>query len=1224
MLASATLGLTLAMGLIAPGVDVTPSFAQQQSPEAPADERAKLSTTTPSPDEEPASSDPDADTMVDVDNGDDSEEAVDTLGGETSEDLPEPDTQASSKADDQETDEVLKDHDPGVSLLSVDEFNDNPNVYYALDRQDDVNVGSWWSPTYVQRIRIRQLTFNINNATPVAQGNIVMGGPRDLADIPGRVANALGVTQDGTFYFTTQQGTASQSGTVDIWRYEMMSMPGTNNPGGTCWNNQAPTGSNAEGWACPPQRIVSNLSLNSRGGGTIVGGAVNPRDGAFYFMYFSGTPSSSPLGSGNVRAHLYRYDQTRTTIGQPAAGEVAHFDIESPSAFTDLYNGDIAFDAVGNLLLTVSNNGGNYSRGRAMLATLTFDQFADLPTIQWTDSNTPSVPTLLPASTIGAEGQVARFNPRNGVGLNGLAYLASGEVAMEQGNAQMIANPATFDPIGNARTNPAVTGEFVDLASSVSPPVLTVQKFVENERFAKGDQFTLSGQQTLAGGSVVNFDAITTTGNEAGLQSEQIGPVPLISGGTITVGEAITANAENYSSNYECFLENRDGSKGRVFKSGEGRQVTFDYLQDVPGAQSGPQQMKCVFTNGPLRPNLETAKTANPESTTSVSAGDTVQYKLEFDNSTGLADAEVNHIDHLADVLDDADIVPNSIRYGNGSETQYPATATSPLTSGVEAEFSPEDSQIAISGTVPAESTRTVWFAVTVKENDSERSDSETNTNFVLNNYLRPVDEDPPTVCETDDPNCTTHPIEAWTVTKSSQPPNGAWLHEGGNVYYKVDVTKVGAQDTVIEGIQVVDDMSEVMAVARMDPKAPSYGPQYKFDVKTYDADDNVVRSFAADPSNAWDNGATFEKEQLYPAHSGSPDPSDDSWTWTTTLPEFTLATNEVRAQIVYIVKVGGAADPDDPTAFQMEHDTVRYPPTILQPFMNTVGAESTTLPPNECVLGETPVDPQCQVTHTIGDNYFHIQKNSTERNAAGNTEWNLAGAEYEIRDATLASGWPAESASANLCWSNYAATFDEDSNTWTLGDPIGTYSAGATMDWEEGSATYQSLLDYNNYAQANGLEMTDMCALFYPLVDDSYGQAAGTWHGRNLAEGSYELIETKAPEGHQLLAQPIPFVVGPEGSGHQLDLPDPDNAGEYLERCTNPEQLPSNGTEACVMQTGWLVQLYDTKLQALPLSGGPSALWFAIGGAIVLLAGGLGATWVLRHRIGRQEVSTD
>ncbi|WP_017791930.1 DUF7927 domain-containing protein [Leucobacter salsicius] len=451
--------------------------------------------------------------------------------------------------------------------------------------------------------------------------------------------------------------------------------------------------------------------------------------------------------------------------------------------------------------------------------------------------------------------------------------------------------------------------------------MLTVQKIVEGERFAAGDQFTLTGNQLISG-VIHTFDSITTQGNSAGLQSQQIGPLPLLAGGVITVGETITANATSYRSTYECFVENPDGSRGTVFASGNGREVSFDYLTEVPGASSGAQQMKCVFTNGPLRPNLETTKTGNPVSTTNVTAGQTVQYKLEFDNSTGLAAADVDHIDYLADVLDDADFVAGSIRYGDGTETGYPAAAASPLSPGVEA-TAPSAQQMVITGVVPAESTRTVWFEVVVKDNSAERPNSNTGTDYVLNNYLRPTGEQPPAECTAEDPNCTTHPIEAWTVSKQSQPPNGAWLHEGGNIYYMVNVTKVGAQDTVIAGIEVVDDMSEVMGVARMDPNAPDYGPQYRFDLKTYDADGNVVRSFSETPNNAWDAGA-FTQSQLYPVHSGSADPSNPTWTWTTTLPGFTLEADEVRAQIVYIVKVGGAADPSDPTEFQMDGDTVK------------------------------------------------------------------------------------------------------------------------------------------------------------------------------------------------------------------------------------------------------------------------------------------------------------
>jgi len=593
-----------------------------------------------------------------------------------------------------------------------------------------------------------------------------------------------------------------------------------------------------------------------------------------------------------------------------------------------------------------------------------------------------------------------------------------------------------------------------------------------------------------------------------------------------------------------------------------------------------------------------------------------VQYKLEFNNSTGLAAADVDHIDYLGDVLDDAEFVANSIRYGDGTESDYPSSASLPISPGVLASDPSAADQMSIAGSVPAGAIRTVWFEVKVSANDTERPAPNAGTDFVLNNYLRPFGENPPDECEPEDTDCTTHPIQAWTVSKQSQPPNGAWLHSGGNVYYMIDVTKVGAQDSTIEGIKVVDDMSQVMAVARMDPTAPNYGPQYRFDVKTYAADGSLERSFAATPNDSWDAGIVYQQSQLYPVHSGSANPADPSWEWMTELPTFTLNANEVRAQIVYIVKVGGAADPADPAAFQEDGaGNPLYPPPMQQPFINSVGATSTTMPPNECVLGDTPVGEMCQVTHQVSDNYFHIQKNSTERDAKGNTVWNLAGVEFEIYDATLAAGWPAGSPSANLCWTNYAANYDADTDTWTAPlDTVGAYRAGAQPDWQDAeSTTYQSLIAYNNYLSTNGLPTVPQCGLSYPLEDASYGQAAGTWHVRDLTAGAYELVETKAPDGHQLFAEPIAFEVF--GADYQLRLPNPSSSGTYLDRCDDPNQLPSNGTSACVMQTGWLMQVYDSKLPPLPVAGGMNLIAYIVAGAVVLLLVSLVGALQIRRR---------
>lgn len=1122
-------------------------------------------------------------------------------------------------------------------------FIEEPNTYYALHR----SLPTWGGPT---------LSIARMLATETTAGNspVSLGGRRTLSGVNGHSVNALGVGDDGVFYFTTQRDITTQSGGVSIWEYRVMGLPGTDQPSAYCpGTTSRPTGSRAEGWACAPKRLVTNLSLNSgvRGGGTIVGGAVNPLDGAFYFTYFSGTPDAAsalnPTGSGNVRAHVYRYDPVRAAKeGWDAAGEVMHVDVRKHKDFvvdridipnaTGYLNGDIAFDGQGNLLLTVSNpvkaadaaTGQGEATGQMMLAMVPWEDYKDFDTRQWQE-NTETVPTVEPRSTIGAHNQPARYNPISRVGrtnvndaVNGVAYTSSGLLVVEQGQNHAVASPTTFEPRGSAITMTSTGGEqLVDLASARVPATITLRKnFLE--RHDPSDQVQLTGSLAVDG-DVTVLDTVTTTGDTPGVQTEQIGPLPFEGRGTLTLGETLVpaANAELYSTEYACYAAAPPYSTlvvdaTRPFLVGTGTSISIDYVQQMARAAGivvGSEfdqvgnvltdgfSITCDITNGPLEPELVVSKSAVPESMTNVAAGDVVQYRLTFNNSEGLAPADIDHVDHLRDVLDDATFSPGSIRYGDGTETAYPSDGAQPLGVGVSAREPDAANQLAVEGIVPAKSVRTVWFEVVVKSN-SEPRPAGSGAPYELINHLVPTGEPVPSDCAEGSTTCTAHSVPAWTVSKTSNPLPGAWVHDGGNVYYSIDVRKVGTAPFELAGISIVDDMSEVMSVGRMDEDAPTYGGEYGFAVRTFDSTGAVVRDFGAGPDRAWDD-RSFEVSDLHPVHTGSSDPADPSWRWTLQLPPFTLAESEVRAQIMYVVQVGGAADPADPRRFQLEGDAVRYAPPRMTTFANTVAGDSPLLQPNECRAGSEP-DPGCTVAHTIADHYFHIQKNSTSRDEFGNVLWNLTDAAYEIRDYAPAAGWPAGLPAAQLCRSNYAATYDAASDRWSLGDPVGTYVPGAAPDWMEGSATYESLIAYNDYARMNGLDQVELCALFYGLDDASYGQAPGTWHARNLDEGAYQLVETRAPEGHQLLAQTIPFVVGPASGGHQLDLLDRANPELYLDRCTDPAQLPSNGAEACVMSVGWLLQVYDTKLQRLPMAGGLSTLHFTLVGSLILLVG--------------------
>ncbi|MBK0420126.1 hypothetical protein JD276_13900 [Leucobacter sp. CSA1] len=149
-------------------------------------------------------------------------------------------------------------------------------------------------------------------------------------------------------------------------------------------------------------------------------------------------------------------------------------------------------------------------------------------------------------------------------------------------------------------------------------------------------------------------------------------------------------------------------------------------------------------------------------------------------------------------------------------------------------------------------------------------------------------------------------------------------------------------------------------------------------------------------------------------------------------------------------------------------------------------------------------------------------------------------------------------------------------------------------------------------------------------------------WRNASVdGHGTYWLQETRAPEGHQLLAKPMRFWVAP-------DSPTPDGVGpgdpalyDYQGRlsfpvvgdgessapgqglggteirgvCEDPGRLPADGQPSCVMPTGWLMQIYDAKLLPLPFSGAAPTRMLLAGGGLLLLAGLVGVWWLRRRR---------
>lgn len=137
------------------------------------------------------------------------------------------------------------------------------------------------------------------------------------------------------------------------------------------------------------------------------------------------------------------------------------------------------------------------------------------------------------------------------------------------------------------------------------------------------------------------------------------------------------------------------------------------------------------------------SKSVNPASGTYVSADSTLTYTLAFEN-VGTGGADFSYVDHLAGVLDDADLV-GGITIENGAVAER------------------SGDRLLVSGDVAPGETATVTYTVKVKAHDEQG-------HRTLANFLVGEGEEPPSECASDSPLCTTNPVSPLAVTGSDGP----------------------------------------------------------------------------------------------------------------------------------------------------------------------------------------------------------------------------------------------------------------------------------------------------------------------------------------------------------------------------------------------------------------------------------------------------------------------
>lgn len=171
-------------------------------------------------------------------------------------------------------------------------------------------------------------------------------------------------------------------------------------------------------------------------------------------------------------------------------------------------------------------------------------------------------------------------------------------------------------------------------------------------------------------------------------------------------------------------------------------------------------------------------------SETPVREGTELTYSVTITN-TGATSVDILRDDNLSDVLDDATL------------TGAPESDTGSVTVA-----GPIGDVLELRGTLAAGATAVVTYTVTVNASDARG-------NSLANNFLVPPGTTPPEACDPATEQCTSTPIQGYTVTKTSDVTSAA---PGGVVTYTVTLVNTGAVAfTDGSPATFTDDLSEVL-----------------------------------------------------------------------------------------------------------------------------------------------------------------------------------------------------------------------------------------------------------------------------------------------------------------------------------------------------------------------------------------------------------------------------
>ncbi|MFF1553412.1 isopeptide-forming domain-containing fimbrial protein [Rhodococcus erythropolis] len=240
------------------------------------------------------------------------------------------------------------------------------------------------------------------------------------------------------------------------------------------------------------------------------------------------------------------------------------------------------------------------------------------------------------------------------------------------------------------------------------------------------------------------------------------------------------------------------GGKGTVtytvtVKDG-GNKVLNNYL--VPGTTTPPttcDPATNLCTTHPM-PGFTLTKTADPASGSTVRAGDTITYTVTGTNTGKTALTPATITDDLSAVLNNAAVVPGSLK-----AIVDGAPAAAPTLSGST-----------LSWSANLQAGKSVVLTYQVKVNDGVAAGT------VLNNKVSGIAKPPTGPDITPPPVETNHSVPGFTLEKTADPISGSTVQAGGSIKYTVTGTNTGK--TKLDPVVITDDMGAVLNNAAVVP----------------------------------------------------------------------------------------------------------------------------------------------------------------------------------------------------------------------------------------------------------------------------------------------------------------------------------------------------------------------------------------------------------------------